>query len=313
MRIVGPLVAMLGTALLNSTLRQEEGSSALPLWAGVPIALVAVVLGWTVFWLGRKVRIRARRHLTPVITSFEQLRTVSYVLYLRPFVLDRSLARSPDDAPGWWTRSPLELPWLTEEDFLVRQFARLGRVVAIGEPGERLPLLGAERGYLPLDDWQGTVSELIEGAHVVMLSAAPGPGTVWEFTEALRTVAPTRLVLLIYTGPEVYDAFRVAAARAYGDRSGRPAVAAVPAPGWPAMPELPDWPEPGPRRKGLGWEFPLRGVVSFDQHWNATFTRFDPVVPRLRWFRTVRRLLDRELEPMIGPLSGLPVRSGRIS
>ncbi|MER8073779.1 hypothetical protein ABTZ59_36775 [Streptomyces sp. NPDC094034] len=67
---------------------------------------------------------------------------------------------------------------MTQEDFLVRQFKGLGRVIAVGQPDERLPLLGAERGYLPVDNWQDTVSDMIQGAHVVMMSAAPGPGTV---------------------------------------------------------------------------------------------------------------------------------------
>ena len=61
-------------------------------------------------------------------------------------------------------------------------------------PGEPLPLPGAARAYLPIDDWRDTVSGLIAGAHVVMLSAGPGPGTVWEFIEALRLLPPERYI-----------------------------------------------------------------------------------------------------------------------
>lgn len=46
---------------------------------------------------------------------------------------------------------------------MVWQFRSLGRVIAVGQPGEHLPQIGAERGYLPLDDWKDTVSNLIQG------------------------------------------------------------------------------------------------------------------------------------------------------
>jgi hypothetical protein len=93
------------------------------------------------------------------------------------------------------------------------------------------------------DDWQDTVRGLLRGAHAVLISAAPGPGTVWEFIQALRTVAPPRLVLLVYGNPADYDAFRTAAAREHAARSaGEPAA-------WPALPRLPDLPAPPADRR----------------------------------------------------------------
>ncbi|WP_158702002.1 hypothetical protein [Kitasatospora sp. MMS16-BH015] len=153
---------------------------------------------------------------------------------------------------------------LTHEESLVRRFRRFGRVIAIGRPGEPLPLPGASRAYLPLDDWQDTVSELIGHAHLVLLSVGPGPGTVWEYTETLRRLPPTRLVLLVYCAPEVYDAFRTAVTEEYARRS-----ATEPGP-WPPLPELPPFPAPAwpvrPRwnvwlnggRSRLRWDFVLR-------------------------------------------------------
>jgi hypothetical protein len=277
-----------------------DGVAQLPLWLRLLIMLSVMATGGLLFDSSRPLLTRGKRHRARIVTSFDQLRGVRYVFYLRPFALDLQMAAPPSDAPGWLFRSSFELPWLTVEQFLIRQFAHIGRVVAIGRPGERLPLLGAERGYLPVDDWQDTVSELIRGAHVVLMSAVPSPGTVWEFLEALRTVSPTRLVLLVYGEPGHYDAFRAAAAQEYATRSVKDAAA------WPPLPQLPDFPPAPPHTKGLRWDFPLKGIVSFDQDWRASFTRFDPVVPRLRWVRTMRRLSRRELEPVLGPLSQLP-------
>ncbi|WP_052434057.1 hypothetical protein [Streptacidiphilus melanogenes] len=217
-----------------------------------------------------------------MIDSFDPLPDSRYVLYLRPFTNDVTLAEA-----------------------LVRRFARFGRVVAVGRPGERPPPVGEVRGRLPRDDWQGPVSALIAGAHVVLMAAGPGPGTVWEFTEAVRLLDPTRLVLLIYCDAETYDRFRTAVAAEYRRRlvtepqhPDRP---------WPALPPLPDY--PGLTRSGRAdrprWDLVLKGVIVFAPDWTATFTRFVPATRRLPGPRPLERLVHHALQPVLAQLDGL--------
>ncbi|MFJ4978403.1 hypothetical protein ACIP6X_24170 [Streptomyces coeruleorubidus] len=224
--------------------------------------------GRLLFDVSRRLVVRARQHRAPVITSFEQLRSEHYLLYLRSFALDAGMSQAHPEAPGWWTRSPFELPGLTTEEFLVGQFSRLGRVVAVGQPAEQLPLLGAQRGYLPLHDWKPTVSELLQGAHTVLMSVAPGPGTVWEFTEALRTIGPEGLVLMVCCNTRDYDAFRAAATASYDARKSQEGGGT-----WAPMPELPDCPELAPTTK-REWIMPLRAFITFDREWRPTLFRF---------------------------------------
>jgi hypothetical protein len=312
LRVLGLLLLFSGAALLENLFVEPPADTALlPLGSRLLILFSVPVAGSVLFYCGGRILVRGKQHRAPVITSFGDLAEERYLLYLRPFSLDSEMALPPPDAPGALTRSPFELPGLTNEEFLTRQLSRLGRVVAIGRPGERLPLIGAERGYLPLDDWQDQVSELIRGAHAVLLSAAPGAGTVWEFTEALRTLDPARLVLLIYCGPEDYALFRVAVAREYAVRSSRER-AWGPNADWPPLPRLPDLSPPvAGEAKGRRWDTALKGAVVFDHAWRAEFIAFAPHVPRLRPVWTVRRLVRRELEPVLGPLSRLPPARGR--
>jgi hypothetical protein len=278
----------------------SKSTAQLPLWLRLLIMFAVPATGWQLIAYSYRVLSRGKQHRVRLIDSFGQLDGTRYILYLRPFTLDPEMAQFPHEAPGSFSRSPLELPGLTQEEFLVSQFAHLGRVVAVGQPGERLPLPGAERGYLPVANWQNATSRLIKAAHVIVVFAAPGPGTVWEFTEAVRTVAPMRLLLLVYNGPSEYDAFRAAVAQEYATRFAESAAT------WPPPPQLPDLPSPTRHVKGLKWDFPLKGIVSFDKEWRASFTPFNPVVPRLRWRWTIPRLVRRELEPVLGALSQLP-------
>ncbi|MEU2854528.1 hypothetical protein [Streptomyces syringium] len=273
--------------------------SDFPLWVHPLLGFVFLVPSFLLWNVGNVLLQRGRRNSHRIIPSLEELTGERYLLYLRPFAIDSAMALPPDEAPGWITRSPFELPG-THEEFLVRHFRGLGRIVAIGQPGELLPALGAERGYLPVDNWKDTVSKLIQGAHAVIMMAAPGPGTAWEFTEALRTATPTRLLLLVY-GEGIYHAFREDAADEYAARS-----SAEPDVNWPPLPQLPDIPPPAPYAKGIRWDFPFEGILSFDNQWRPQFTRFLPTVPRIRHVWTIRRLARRELDPILGPLSRLP-------
>ncbi|MEV4461409.1 hypothetical protein [Microbispora sp. NPDC049633] len=117
---------------------------------------------------------------------------------------------------------------------------------------------------------------------------------------AVRTVAPARLLLLVY-GDEDYRAFREGVAQEYATRSSAEAAGTV----WPPLPRLPDIP-PAPRTKGLPWDFPLEGILSFDDRWRARFTRFPTAVPRIRHVWTIRRLARRELGPVLDQVSQLP-------
>ncbi|MEE1751244.1 hypothetical protein [Streptomyces sp. SP18CS02] len=272
----------------------------LPYWLRVLIVVPVGLISGELFVGSFAVSKRGKKYRR-IIPSLEEMTGERYLLYLRPFVYDFALAHPLNEAPGRYTSSPFELPGQSYEEFMVWQFRSLGRVIAVGQPGERLPHIGAERGYLPLDDWKDTVSRLIQGAHAVVMIAAPTPSTAWEFTEALRTISPTRLLLLIYDDAD-YRTFREIATEEYTTRSSIESAISE----WPPFPQLPDIPSPTPHTKGILWEFPLEGVLSFDQQYRPHFTRFPATVPRVRHVWTIRRLVRRTFKPVLDSISRLP-------
>ena len=323
LRLAGTVLGLTGWLLFRSEATSDHMADMVHLlWWLYELGFLAVTAaGLAIFGAGRRLVVLGKRYRTDVVDSFDALAGTRYVLYLRPFSNDADMAALNTDVQGGGAQPPnlFFLSGLTHEEAMVRRFGRFGRVIAIGRPGELLPPVGATRGQLPLDDWQSTVSSLIGGAHMVLMSAGPGPGTVWEFTEAVRLLPPTRLVLLVYCDAAVYERFREAVAVEYARRSRtEPQAPGTP---WPPLPALPDYPAPArPRRprwevwlnggrKRLRWDFVLKGVVVFDADWNAVFTRFDPTTLRMTSPLTLRRLVRRGFGPVLAELDTLASRN----
>ena len=319
LRIVGTCVGLTGYVALRGG--QESGShgatdlTAAGTWLIKAAGLVAMVIGVQVFSHGLLLIARGKRHTVKIIGSFAKLLYARYVLYLRSFSEDKQMAALQTEFP-WGDAGPAVyfLPGLTQEESLVRRFGGIGQVVAVGQPEEDLPLPGAARGYLPRDDWHGVVSGLIRSAHVVAMSAGTGPGTIWEYTEAVRVLNLQRLVLLIYCDPATYDEFRVTVRTAYAERR------AAEGGQWPGLPDLPDFPplsRPRPTsrwkillvyggKKNANWDFPLKGIVVFDEEKKPSFIRFDPTAVRRRGAWIPSRMVKRQFEPVLSELSALP-------
>ena len=66
------------------------------------------------------------------------------------------------------------------EEALGRDLEPLGAFVGIGQPGERLPKLGAARIYAADDEWQDLVRNLMERAGVVLMMAGASHWVAWE-------------------------------------------------------------------------------------------------------------------------------------
>ncbi|MFE9747780.1 hypothetical protein ACFYOT_22985 [Saccharothrix saharensis] len=229
------------------------------------IKIATAVVGGVVFELGHLSAVWGKRFRTRPVDSFDTLPGTRYVLYLRSFHTDTALA-TPPDLPGNPMGSLLSRRGLTREEHLIRYFGGYGTVVAIGRPGERAPQLGAQRGYVTDSDWQTTVTKLIRDAHLVVLSATPTPGTVWEFVESLRTIeSPQRLVLLLPDNPADYNAFRTAVTDEYTTRAKPTDPPLPPLPNYTALPPDPDS------------NHPVRALITFDNEWQPTLTRFYPI------------------------------------
>ncbi|MGW1867205.1 hypothetical protein ACWCPS_16770 [Streptomyces mauvecolor] len=237
LRVVGFGCAVVGFARWKSAFRTGPYVEHPAWWQTYVLFPLLLAGGGLLFLLGQQAGVQGRRRRAAPVRAAE-LAAGSFVLYLRSFEDDRRRAGLDESRVRGIGSvfSFLYVSGLTEEEQLTRVLAPVAPVVAVGEPGERLPLAGARRFYLPLDDWQGTVSQLMGRARLVVLTAGLTAGVLWEIGEAARKLPPERLVVLVPMGPGEYDTFRD---RARAAMPGRPD-------GTPYL-ELPDWP---PERTG---------------------------------------------------------------
>ena len=84
-------------------------------------------------------------------------------------------------------RRPAPVTLTSPEQELAFILQRVGPVVAIGKPGERLPELGAARIYVSHESWQQTVLEMLERSSLVLARVGASPGVLWELDQ--RAVA----------------------------------------------------------------------------------------------------------------------------
>ncbi|MFC9931318.1 hypothetical protein [Streptomyces sp. NPDC127190] len=270
------------------------GSDSLVPWWDLDLLVpLVVVCAQTLLFGARRLAVLGRQHLAAIIRSPGELPRDSFTLYLRSFEDDvgrTALEENRHPAPGpGAVLSDLPLSARTEEEQLAQALKLVAPMVAVGRPGERLPLVGARRLYLPIDDWQDTVRDLMGRARLVVMAVGLGPGLLWEFREATRLLPGERLVLLV-PGRDEYETFRAQAAAPRRHDTARPGQAGG---AWspPALPPYPDREPPA--------DLTLKGAVYFDADWSSHFVLFGAGRSRNRPGGVVRSAVAEGLKPVL--------------
>ncbi|WP_406729240.1 hypothetical protein WJ438_38460 [Streptomyces sp. GD-15H] len=129
------------------------------------------------------------------------------ILYLRPFP-DRG--RPPADTSS------------AEERELKALLKPYGAFVFAGRWDETAALTGSAILPLPTEGWKHGVSEALPHARLVLIpTTSTGPETLWQLTEALRLLPPSRLLLVLSSGEDgarEYNRFRLAAQKEFARR-----------------------------------------------------------------------------------------------
>jgi hypothetical protein len=165
-------------------------------------SLVIIPGGAFLLWRGKQYAAQASAKL--IITDFK-----SHVLYLRAF---RSDASTSKQAFFNTFNSSFLLGLESEEEQLAEVLLPFGELIAIGRPGETLPIPGAARIYTSHKDWKDVVKRQIQAAQLVVIRAAVGENVFWELTQAVKILNPQKLLILMMNMKvRDYESFRTKA------------------------------------------------------------------------------------------------------
>ncbi len=158
----------------------------------VPLSVAGTLMAVTAWRMWR----RSQRHEASDAEEAMARDSRPPVLYLRSF-RDDGTAVLDDGGAAWIGRLIGAIGPQTPEQELSEILGALGPLVAIGKPGEPLPELGAARLYVPHDQWQRKVIELMHQASLVVVRVGSSAGVLWEIETALAEIPRQRLVFTV--------------------------------------------------------------------------------------------------------------------
>ncbi|MEU9139955.1 hypothetical protein AB0D33_29030 [Streptomyces sp. NPDC048404] len=92
--------------------------------------------------------------------------------------------------------------WDRFEEILASALWLRGPVLGLGEPGTRLPPLGAAREYYPEDNWQQGVRDRIDGSCLIVMVVGRTASLVWEIGEIADRNALGKTLFVIPPVPD---------------------------------------------------------------------------------------------------------------
>ena len=178
----------------------------LPSGSDFIVSIVCGASGFGLLVVGTKLFKLARQNFSRSADELMELSRKPPILYLRSFAGDDQAAPANYSLdhresslswrvsnPSFWTE---RREWSFEE-VVCKGLDAIVPVVAMGQPGESLPRLGAARKYVDSDSWQSEVQRLMDKSLFVCLVIGRSDGLIWEFGQLLDRTDGRKALLII--------------------------------------------------------------------------------------------------------------------
>ncbi len=113
------------------------------------------------------------------------------ILFLRSFSEDHSTVIDKSRWPIAIISSDPEF-----EEVLAKQFSTFGPFIAIGNPEDKLPPIGAARDYVEGKGWQERVEELLKDSELIIMLIGSTDSLLWEMNKIIELEAMHKLLLV---------------------------------------------------------------------------------------------------------------------
>ncbi len=166
-------------------------------------AAVSLVLGFMLLRYAAAQRLATRKRMAPDALTLMARDPRPPILYLRSFIDDTAEEPFRGDrraSNGGFAGALIELlgatehAVLTQEERLAKILRRHGPFVAVSDPSDTLPDLGAARLSLGSEEWQSVVANLMTRSRLIVIRPGSGRGLWWEIERVLTLVPSSRVV-----------------------------------------------------------------------------------------------------------------------
>lgn len=173
-----------------------------PFALGAVLAVMVALLVANIFGAGNIVARRADARATALYQSVREWDTRAPIVFLRSFNQDDD--RVPVTGGDVFARWPAGISRSrTLDEVLLEHGSPYGPVLAIGDPRDPVPPLGAARVFVPErgNGWQDVVRGLVEASKCVVMCPNTGKGVQWELD--LIATSSARLNVIFLASPEL--------------------------------------------------------------------------------------------------------------
>jgi hypothetical protein len=177
------------------------------IFLGIPIGL----FGFNLIRYGSIIFSFAHRNMLPSVEHVMKADRRRPILYLRSFAFDQDDVQPVQKAylregfltwrvitPQFWIRRRI----LNFEEILCKGLKIIGPVLALGQPGERLPKIGAVRKYVSEFQWHNEVLNMLHTSCIICLVVGTSRGLLWELEQLIEGDSLAKTLFIIPQSPQ---------------------------------------------------------------------------------------------------------------
>ncbi len=168
-------------------------------WKEGLLALTLIPVLYGVVKQFRRIQLWTRRHMAASVAEVRAADTRAPVLFLRSFK-DDELKLPPVARFNVWTVFEAHKTDkghdFTLEEAIAEVLQEYGPVIALSQPGQPLPPLGAARENISGDHWQEVIDRYLVEARWIVAIIATSAGLRWEFERIIEGGAVGKLLLV---------------------------------------------------------------------------------------------------------------------
>lgn len=172
-----------------------------PLAIGATLTIAIGLLAANIFGAGNIIARRADASATALYQSVREWDTRAPIVFLRSFNQDDD--RVPVTGGDAFARMPAGISRSrTLDELLLEHGSPYGPVLAIGDPRDPVPPLGAARVFVPErgNGWQDVVRGLVDASKCVVMCPNTGKGVQWELDLIAASRARLNVIFLASPG-----------------------------------------------------------------------------------------------------------------